>query len=134
MEDRSWMYHGSGGDPLLYFNQVTQFVEAAKIHACHMKKKLIRCPCKNCKNNVSWIRAETNHEHLFEKGFIGNYSIWTKHSETGENAQGNNTEHEREEGNDDSDHVFRDNRGGDSLDVEELLHNIQHEETIFSDF
>jgi hypothetical protein len=39
MEDRSWMYDSSEGDPLLYFNQVTQFVEAAKMHTFHMKKK-----------------------------------------------------------------------------------------------
>jgi hypothetical protein len=96
------------------------------MHACHMKKKEIWCPSKNCKNNVLWIRAETIHEHMLEKGFIDNYSIWTKHGETSENVQGNNTEQEREENNIDSDHMSHDSHG----DVEELLHNMQHEELL----
>jgi hypothetical protein len=37
---------------------------------------------------------------------MDNYSIWTKHGEMRENAQENNTEQEKEEGNDDSDHMF----------------------------
>jgi hypothetical protein len=75
------MYDGAG-DPLLYFKHVTQFVEAAKMFALRMNKKEIWCPCKNCENNVLWTMAETIREHLLEKGFIDNYSIWTKHDET----------------------------------------------------
>jgi hypothetical protein len=33
------MYDGVGGDPLLYFKHVTQFVEAAKMHTLRMNKK-----------------------------------------------------------------------------------------------
>jgi hypothetical protein len=33
------MYDGVGGDSLLYFKHVIQFVEAAKMHALHMNKK-----------------------------------------------------------------------------------------------
>jgi hypothetical protein len=98
------------------------------MHACRMKKKEVWHPCKNCNNNVLWIRAEMIREHLLEKGFIYNYSIWTKHGETGENAQGNNTEQEREVGNDDSNHVFHERHGCDGLGVEELLRNIEHGE------
>jgi hypothetical protein len=47
MKDRSWMYDGAGGDLLLYFKHATQFVEVGKIHALHMNKKEIWCPCKN---------------------------------------------------------------------------------------
>jgi hypothetical protein len=66
-----------------------------------------------------------------EKGFIDNYSIWTKHDETGENAQGNNTEQEREEAdNDDSAHVFHDSHSGEAIDVEELLRNIEREDLL----
>jgi hypothetical protein len=52
MKDRSWMYDGAGGDPLLYFKYVTQFVEAIKMHALCLNKKEIWCPSKNCENNV----------------------------------------------------------------------------------
>jgi hypothetical protein len=59
-----------------------------------------------------WTMTQTIHEHLLEKVFIDNYSIWTKQGETGENAQGNDTEQEREEaGNDDSTHVLPDSHG-----------------------
>jgi hypothetical protein len=95
MEDRSWMYDGAGGDPLLYFKHVTQFVEATKTHALPMNKIEIWCPCRNCENNVLWTTTETICEHLLEKGSLDNYSIWTKHGETEENAQGNGTEQER---------------------------------------
>jgi hypothetical protein len=47
------MYDGAGGDPLLYFKHVTQFVELTKTHALRMNKKEILCPCKKCENNVS---------------------------------------------------------------------------------
>jgi hypothetical protein len=82
MEDRSWMYDGAGGDSLLYFKHVTQFVKAAKTHALCMNKKEIWGPCKTCENNVLWTMAETICEHLLEKGFVDNYSIWTKHGVT----------------------------------------------------
>jgi hypothetical protein len=133
MQDISWMYDGAGGDPLLYFKHVTQFVEAAKTHTLCMNKKEIWYPCKTCENNVLWTTVKTIHEHILEKGFIDNYSIWTKHGETGENAQGNDTKQEREEvGNDDSPHVFHDSHGGEGFDVEELLLNIEHEDLLES--
>jgi hypothetical protein len=75
MEDRSWMYDGAEGDPLLYFRHATQFVEATKMHALHMNKKEIWCSCKNCENNVLWTMAKTICEYLMEMGFVDNYSI-----------------------------------------------------------
>ncbi len=114
------MYDGVGGDPLLYFKHVTQFVEAAKTHVLCMNKKEIRCPCNRCKNDVLWAIPESIHDHLLEKCFIDNYLIWTKHGETGENAQGN----------DDSAHVFPDSHGGEGIDVEELLRNIEREDLL----
>jgi hypothetical protein len=126
MEDISWIYDGAGGDQLLYFKHVTQFVEATKTHALCMNKKEIWCPCKTCENNVLWTMTEMIRAHLLEKGFIDNYSILTKHGESGENVQGNDTEQEREEAsNDDSIHVLPDSHGGEGVDVEELLRNIE---------
>jgi hypothetical protein len=58
MEDRSWIYDGTEGDPLLYFKHVTGFVEAAKTHALCINKKGIWCHCKNYKNNV--LRSPAN--------------------------------------------------------------------------
>jgi hypothetical protein len=70
-------------------------------------------------------------EHLLEKCFFDNYSIWTKHGETRENAQGNDTKQEREEaGNDDFAHVFHDSHGGEGIYVEELLRNIERDDLL----
>jgi hypothetical protein len=75
--------------------------------------------------------AEMIREHLLGKGFTDNYSIWTKNSETGEHAQGNDTKQEREEiGNDDSAYVFPDSNGGEGIDVKELLRNIEREDLL----
>jgi hypothetical protein len=61
MEDRSWMYDGVGGDPILYFIHVTQFAEAANTHTLCKNKKEIWCACKNCENNV--LRSLANVMH-----------------------------------------------------------------------
>jgi hypothetical protein len=58
MEDRSRMYDGAGGDPLLYFKHVTQFVEAAKTQAIHMNKKETWRPYKTYGNNVLCTTTE----------------------------------------------------------------------------
>jgi hypothetical protein len=127
MVDRAWMYHGVGGEPLLYFKHVTQFVKDAKTNNLRMNKKEIWCPCKNCENNVMWTTSKMICEHLLQNSFIDNYSIWAKHGEMGENVQGNDTKQEREEtGSDDSTHVLYDSHGGEGIDMEELLHNIEH--------
>jgi hypothetical protein len=39
MENRSLMYDGVGGYPLLYFKHVSKFVEATKMLALCMKKR-----------------------------------------------------------------------------------------------
>jgi hypothetical protein len=41
-------------------------------------------------------------------------------------VQGNDTKQLEEAGNDDFAHVFLDSHGGEGIDVEELLHNIEH--------
>jgi hypothetical protein len=81
--------------------------------------------------DVLWTTTETIREHLLKKGFDDNYSIWTKHSETRENVQGNDTEQERKEASkDDSAHVFHDSHGGEGIDVEELLCNTKHNDLL----
>jgi hypothetical protein len=46
-------------------------------------------------------------------------------------VQGNDTEQEKEEaGNDDSTQVFHDSHGGEGIDVEELLRNIERKDLL----
>ena len=66
MEDRSWMYNGAGRNSFLYFKNVTAFVEAAKTRNVHMKTNRLWCPCKKCKNVVTFETPETIREHLLK--------------------------------------------------------------------
>jgi hypothetical protein len=67
------MYDDAGEEPIFYFKQVTQFVEAVKTHTLCMNKKEIWC--ERCKNNVLWNTPKMICEHLLENGFVDNYSI-----------------------------------------------------------
>jgi hypothetical protein len=51
-------------------------------HASCQKEETIYCPCKVCKNVVMFKDHEIIREHLVQSGFLDNYFIWTKHSET----------------------------------------------------
>ena len=64
------MYDGGGGDPLTYFEEVGNFLLAAKVHASRQNTRAICCPCKRCKNNSLFEDHEVIREHLLEKGFI----------------------------------------------------------------
>jgi hypothetical protein len=84
-------------------------------------------------------RSEIIHEHLsLEKGFIDNYSIWSKFGETTVNAQGNteqariegNIEVVSEHGNNDDTDVVHDSHCGEGFFVEELSCNVAREELL----
>jgi hypothetical protein len=63
------MYRSS--DVLAHFKGVCAFLETAVEHAC-----------KVCKNVVMFKDRVVIREHLVWSGFMDNYFIWTKHSET----------------------------------------------------
>jgi hypothetical protein len=132
MEDRSWMYES--GDVLAHFKGVSIFLEAAAQHATREKEMAIYCPYKLCNNNVMYMYTdhEIIHEHLVRSGFMDNYFIWSKHSETQPRTE--SIIDEREEENINADHVYsHHDDGGDQddvgendegLDVEELMRNV----------
>ena len=49
----------------------------------------ILCPCKDCTNTVS-IAIDLVELHLYKRGFMGGYTIWTKHGEEPVVDEGNN--------------------------------------------
>jgi hypothetical protein len=122
------------GDVLAHFKGVSIFLETAAQHATHEKEEAIYCPCKVCNNNVMYlyIDHEIIHEHLVHSGFMDNYFIWSKHSETQPRTK--SIIDEREEENMNANHVYshHDDRGGqddvggndEGLDVEELMRNV----------
>jgi hypothetical protein len=74
------MYRSS--DVLAHLKGVCAFLETVVQHASCQKEETIYCPCKICKNDVMFKDHEVIYEHLVRSGFMDNYFIWTKHSET----------------------------------------------------
>jgi hypothetical protein len=92
-------------DVLAHFNGVSIFLEAAAQYATREKKEAIYCPCKVCNNKVMYLYRD--HEiicqHLVRSGFMDNYFIWSKHSETQRRTK--SIIDQREEENMNADHV-----------------------------
>jgi hypothetical protein len=128
MEDRSWM--DESGDVLAHFKGVSIFLEAATQHATREKEEAIYCPCEICDNIVMYLYKD--HEiicrHLVRSGFMNNYFIWSKHSETQPRTESIIDEREEENMNADQhdDGGDQDDVGENDevLDVEELVQNV----------
>jgi hypothetical protein len=129
------MYQSS--DVLAHFKGVCVFLETSVQHASRQKEETIYCPCKVCKNDVMFKDHEVIREHLVQSGFMDNYFIWAKHSETqpgieciiderGEENMGipddmcshHDDGYEDDIGQDDADH------SDEGFDVEELMCNV----------
>jgi hypothetical protein len=122
------------GDVLAYFKGVSIFLESAAQHATRHKVEAVYCSCKVCNNNVMYLYKdhEIICEHLVRSGFMDNYFICSKHSETQPKTE--SIIDEREEANMNADHVYsHHDDGGDQddlgendegLDVEELMQNV----------
>ena len=64
-----------------YRQGLNGFLRAALIHMRTTKGKLIRCPCHDCKNFISWDNIVEIEKHLIIRGFVDGYTCWTKHGE-----------------------------------------------------
>jgi hypothetical protein len=80
VEDRSWLYRS--GDELVHFKGVCAILKTVVQHASRQKEEIIHCPCKECKNVMMFKDREVIREPMVRSGFMDNYFIWTKHSET----------------------------------------------------
>ena len=56
------------------------------------------CPYRLCQNKKEYSKGSTLHAHIYEKGFLDNYTLWTKHGEPGVVMQD-------DEGDDDDDNI-----------------------------
>ncbi len=122
------------GDVLGHFKGVSIFLETTTQHATREKEEALYCHCKVCNNNMMYLYTdhEIIREHLVRSGFMDNYFIWSKHSETQPRTE--SIIDEREEKNMNVDHVqtLHDDRGDqddvgendEGLDVEELMWNV----------
>jgi Transposase family tnp2/Domain of unknown function (DUF4218)/Transposase-associated domain/Domain of unknown function (DUF4216) len=66
---------------MAWINGLNTFLDAAEAH--RSSKGFMCCPCRICRNNKEFSRRKTLQAHLYESGFMDNYTIWTKHGEPG---------------------------------------------------
>ncbi|XP_059294442.1 uncharacterized protein LOC132047411 [Lycium ferocissimum] len=63
-----------------FISGVDEFIRFACSQQKYLSEKVIRCPCKLCKNKKHLIPDEVS-VHLFQKGFTPRYWYWTSHRE-----------------------------------------------------
>ena len=66
---------------MAWINGLKTFLDAAKTHKS--SKGFMFCPCRIYRNQKEISRRHTLYVRLFEKGFMDNYTLWTKHGEPG---------------------------------------------------
>ncbi|PKA49514.1 hypothetical protein AXF42_Ash004054 [Apostasia shenzhenica] len=59
---------------------VQQFLDYAFSQTIHVSKNTVRCPCLKCKNMRFHNKDEIT-VHLWSRGFMPNYHVWTSHGE-----------------------------------------------------
>jgi hypothetical protein len=74
------MYNLSRLDPS-YISEVHRFIDVATEHAWRTKTKHIYCLCMECKNVVVFDDTNQIISHLVCRGFVKDYTVWTKHGE-----------------------------------------------------
>jgi hypothetical protein len=92
VNDRSWMYRMMDDQGYLcnyYCAKIIEFLDFAFSHEEIVEAKrlpnggevkVMRCPCKKCKNGRFEDR-ETITYHSMKKGFLPNYTTWDRHGE-----------------------------------------------------
>ncbi|XP_052723690.1 pollen-specific leucine-rich repeat extensin-like protein 4 isoform X2 [Vigna angularis] len=81
---RGWMYDrcysGRRGLKESFVIGVEEFVETARRYQYYALDGGIRCPCIKCEC-TSILKDEVVKVHLYQKGFMPNYTVWTFHGE-----------------------------------------------------
>ncbi|PHT82062.1 hypothetical protein T459_15077 [Capsicum annuum] len=63
-----------------FIKGMEEFIKFACSQPKYLSEKVIRCPCKICKNMKHFTPDEVN-VHIFKKGFAPGYWYWTSHGE-----------------------------------------------------
>ncbi|PHU06366.1 hypothetical protein BC332_22855 [Capsicum chinense] len=83
-EHRKWIINRLLPGKVAYTDEFIKGMEEFIKFACSQPKylyeKILRCPCKICKNIKHFTPGEVN-VHIFKKGFIPGYWYWTSHGE-----------------------------------------------------
>src|SRR3954463_8504874 len=76
--NRQWMYGDRHTSE--YIKGVHEFLDAAQ---ANKQNGFMCCPCPDCGNTESYSDWKILHTHLFYKGFMPHYNVWTRHGEIG---------------------------------------------------
>ena len=70
-----------------FVNDVGSFVKTAQAYCINKLQadNHVYCPCVDCCNQKQFCNIEQICCNLLVRGFMGNYKIWNKHGEDGEN-------------------------------------------------
>ncbi|GJT63701.1 hypothetical protein Tco_1015181 [Tanacetum coccineum] len=90
-----------------YMKGLSEFMKCAEDHRERMRETKISCPCKECRNIVSFADPNMIRRHLIEHGFDKNYTCWDLHGEPREpqvdsHTFVSDTNHEENDSNDDN--------------------------------
>ena len=64
---------------MAWINGQKSFLDAAEAHKS--AKDFMRYPCRLYQNKKEYSKRNTLHAHIYEKDFMDNYTLWTKHGE-----------------------------------------------------
>ncbi|PHT97344.1 hypothetical protein BC332_33731 [Capsicum chinense] len=84
LEHLKWMinrlFSGKVAYPDEFIKGMEEFIKFSCSQPKYLSEKVIRCPCKICKNMRYFTPNEVN-VHIFKKGFTPGYWYWTSHGE-----------------------------------------------------
>ncbi|KAL6538915.1 hypothetical protein OROMI_025241 [Orobanche minor] len=83
--DRSWMY--GMRTSAIYIRGVGEFCKASRKHQLETHSHRILCPCCDCYNSRGYDNISDIFDHLVRRGFKYNYTRWTAHGETYDDAE-----------------------------------------------
>ena len=64
-----------------FVKEASKFIDQAKSHALRENMRNIFCPCFDCKNQKLMRDTSEILGHIVERGFMGDYEVWTYHGE-----------------------------------------------------
>uniref|UniRef100_J3MS54 Transposase-associated domain-containing protein n=1 Tax=Oryza brachyantha TaxID=4533 RepID=J3MS54_ORYBR len=78
--DRKWLYyvHRSSTE---YREGITEFVKFTDNDRKSRMSLYISCPCNDCRNEKMIPDSSEVYSHLIRRGFMENYTCWSKHGE-----------------------------------------------------
>jgi hypothetical protein len=98
---------------MAWINGLKSFLDVAEAHKS--LKGFMCCPCRVCQNKKEYSKRRTLHAHIYEKGFMDNYMLWSKHGEPRVLMQDGEGYYDNDNNNADWAHLYEAGAFGDEL-------------------